>query len=103
MEAFEQTLGGSLGEILFVVIGHLHRHRQDCQKLQVWLGSVVAKLAKHFDERLEPNSSPNALKGSQLYTTKGGSKWRLDEYYRLPCNLESLEVVQETVACWHGL
>ena len=76
-----KTLGGSSAEILFAVIGHLHRHRQDCETLQVWLGSVVAKLAKHFYERLEPNSSPDALKVSQLYTTKGGSKWRLDEYY----------------------
>ena len=71
MAAFEQTLGGSLGEILFAVIGHLHCHRQDCETLQVCLGSVVAKLAKHFDERLEPSSNPDALKASQVYTIKG--------------------------------
>jgi hypothetical protein len=81
MAAFEQTLGGSVGEILFAVIGHLHCHRQDCETLQLWLGSVVAKLAKHFDERLEPNSTPAALQASQFYTTKEGSKRRLDEHY----------------------
>ena len=45
------------------------------------LGSVVAKSAKHLDERLEPNSSPDALKASQLYITTGGSKRRSDEHY----------------------